>query len=60
LAVLAFVVLALIRGDLVPGFIYRASVAREEKASEQAAKNAEALTVLVKAAASGANGIKHA
>jgi hypothetical protein len=58
LAVLSFVVLAVIRGDIVPGYIYRAAVLRAEKADTAAEKTAEALSVLAKAAANG-NGVKH-
>lgn len=61
LAVLAFLVLALVRGDLVPGWVYRSELAQREKSDIQAAKTAEALTVLAKAAANGvAGGATHA
>jgi hypothetical protein len=43
LAVLGFVVVAVIRGDLVPGFIYKAAVARAEKSDIQAERTATAL-----------------
>ena len=56
LAVLSFVVLALIRGDLVPGYIHKAAVARADKLDTAAEKTAEALSVLTKAAANG-NGV---
>lgn len=55
LAVLSFVVLALIRGDLVPGYIYRSERDQRQKAEEQADQNAAALTTLARAAASGIN-----
>jgi hypothetical protein len=56
LAALVFVVLAMIRGDLVPGFIYRAEVAQRMKAEAEASQNAVALAALAKAAANGING----
>lgn len=49
LAVLAFTVIALIRGDLVPGFIYRDERAQRAVAETQAQRNAEALEALAKA-----------
>lgn len=49
LAVLAFVVVALIRGDLVPGFIYKDERAQRAIAETQAQRNAEALESLAKA-----------
>jgi hypothetical protein len=59
LAVLGFLVLALIRGDLVPGFIYRGEKEQRMKAEEQAEENAKSLAALAKAAVSGANGKSH-
>jgi hypothetical protein len=56
LAALTFVVLAMIRGDLVPGFIYRAEVTQRMKAETEASQNAVALTALARAASSGING----
>lgn len=53
LVVLSFVLLAIIRGDLVPGWLYKKVEGRVEKAEEQARLNAESLTALAKAAASG-------
>jgi len=50
LAALAFVVVALMRGDLVPGYIYRASEAQREKAETQAERNADSIAQLAKAA----------
>jgi len=41
----------IVRGDLVPGFIYRAEVAQRMKAETMAETNADALGVLSKAAA---------
>lgn len=49
LAVLAFIVIALIRGDLVPGFIYRDERTQRSVAEVQAQRNAEALEALGKA-----------
>lgn len=49
LAVLAFVVIAMIRGDIVPGFIYRDERAQRTVAETQAQRNAEALESLAKA-----------
>ena len=49
LAVLAFVVIAFIRGDIVPGFIYRDERAQRTVAETQAQRNAEALDSLAKA-----------
>jgi hypothetical protein len=49
LAVLAFVVIALIRGDLVPGFIYKDERAQRKLAETQADRNAEALASLATA-----------
>lgn len=49
LAVLAFVVIGFIRGDLVPGFIYRDERAQRTLAETQAQRNAEALSSLAKA-----------
>lgn len=49
LAVLAFVVIAFIRGDIVPGFIYRDERAQRTVAETQAQRNAEALESLAKA-----------
>lgn len=42
---------AVIRGDLVPGFLYKAEVAQRMKAETMADTNAAALAVLAKAAA---------
>ena len=50
LAVLAFVVLAMIRGDLVPGFIYRLERTRREQAETQAERNADSIAQLAQAA----------
>jgi hypothetical protein len=56
-AVLLFVLIALfravVRGDLVPGFIYRAEVEQRQKAETQAERNADALAALAKVAANG-------
>lgn len=49
LAALAFMVLALIRGDIVPGFIYRDERAQRKIAETQAQRNADALEALSKA-----------
>jgi hypothetical protein len=54
LAVLAFVVLALIRGDIVPGYIYKAEREQRQKAEQQAEQNAVALATLARAATDGA------
>lgn len=43
LVVLAFVVVAVIRGDLVPGFIYRDERAQRKIAETQAERNTDAL-----------------
>ena len=51
LAVLAFVVLAMIRGDIVPGFIYRLERTRREQAETQAERNADSIAQLAQAAA---------
>lgn len=51
---------AFIRGDVVPGFIYRAEVAQRQIAETQALRNAEALTALAKVAANGNGSAKHA
>jgi hypothetical protein len=50
LVILGALFAAIVRGDLVPGFIYRAAVARAEKAeaiAELAVKNVEAVTAAV-------------
>jgi hypothetical protein len=47
-------VLALIRGDLVPGYIYKAEREQRQKAEQQAEQNAVALATLARAAADGA------
>lgn len=52
IAGISFVVLGAIRGDWVPGFIYRAAVQRAEKAeavAELAVKNVEKVTLVVQA-----------
>lgn len=49
LAALAFVVIALIRGDIVPGYIYKDERAQRTVAETQAQRNAEALESLAKA-----------
>ena len=51
LVALAFVVIALMRGDLVPGYIYRAALARGDKSDTQAERNADSLAQLARAAA---------
>lgn len=43
LAALAFVVLALMHGDLVPGYIYKAEREQRAKAETQAERNTDAL-----------------
>ena len=50
LAALAFVVIALMRGDLVPGWIYKAERLQRDKADTQAERNADSLAVLSSAA----------
>ena len=45
---------AFVKGDLVPGYIYRAEVEQRQKAETQAERNAEALAALAKVAANGA------
>lgn len=54
LVVLAGLFRAVVRGDLVPGFIYRAEVEQRQKAETQAERNADALAALAKATANGA------
>jgi uncharacterized protein (DUF58 family) len=54
LVALAFVIAALMRGDLVPGYIYRAERDQRQKAETQAERNADALAALAKVAANGA------
>lgn len=49
LAVLAFVVIGFIHGDIVPGFIYKDERAQRTTAETQAQRNAEALESLAKA-----------
>ncbi len=56
LAVLAFVVIAFIRGDIVPGFIYKDERAQRTTAETQAQRNAEALEALSKAIRDRASG----
>lgn len=48
LTVLAFVVVALIRGDLVPGWLHRREIARGDKADDQAERTAKALEAIVR------------
>jgi hypothetical protein len=48
LAALAFTLLALIRGDLVPGWIHRREIARGDKADDQADRTAKALETIVR------------
>lgn len=53
LAALAFVVLAMLHGDLVPGWVYRQEREQRIKGETQAERNADAieqLTAAVKAA----------
>ena len=53
LFILAGLFAAIVRGDLVPGFIYKAAVLRAEKAeaiAELAVKNVEAVTAAVQKA----------
>jgi hypothetical protein len=59
LVVLAFVVMGFIRGDIVPGFIYRSEVGQRQKAETQAEQNAEALASLAKVAVNGAKNGSH-
>jgi hypothetical protein len=54
LVILGVVLTMLVRGDLVPGFIYKAAVARAEKSDIQAERTADALTALAKAVSDGA------
>lgn len=56
LMVLGVLFRAVVRGDLVPGFIYRAEVEQRQKAETQAERNADALAALAKVAANGAPG----
>jgi hypothetical protein len=49
LVALAFVVAALMRGDLVPGWVYRREAAGREKAETQAERNSESLSTMAKA-----------
>ena len=59
LAALTAVLAMLVRGDLVPGFIYKAEVAQRQKAETDATLNAAALAALAKVAANGnGNGAK--
>lgn len=51
LAALAFVVIAMMRGDLIPGFIYRLEREQRQKAETQAERNADSIAELAKAAA---------
>ena len=51
LVALAFVVIALMRGDLVPGYIYRALQERAEKSDTQAERNADSIAQFAQAAA---------
>lgn len=44
---------AFVKGDIVPGHIYRAEVAQRQKAETQAERNAAALASLAKVAANG-------
>jgi hypothetical protein len=53
LAVLAFLVLAMIRGDIVPGWVYKQEREQRAKVEVQALQNTEALNVLAKAAVNG-------
>jgi hypothetical protein len=47
---------AFVKGDLVPGYIYRAEVDQRQRAETQAERNADALAALAKVAA---NGVTH-
>jgi hypothetical protein len=49
LVALAFVIAALLRGDLVPGWVYKREAAGREKAETQAERNSESLAALAKA-----------
>ncbi len=49
LVALAFVVAALMRGDLVPGWVYKREAAQREKAETQAERNSESLASMAKA-----------
>ena len=51
LAALAFVVAALMWGDLVPGWVYKAEREQRQKAETQAERNADSIAELAKAAA---------
>lgn len=53
LAVLSFVVVALIRGELVPGWIYRSEQAQRQKAETQAERNADSLALMARAIGDG-------
>lgn len=48
LAVLGFVVAAFIRGDIVPGYIFRRERDKRELADTQAERNATALAIIAK------------
>jgi hypothetical protein len=50
LAALAFVVVALMRGDLVPGWVYKLERSQREKAETQAERNADSIALLARAA----------
>lgn len=50
LVALGFMVVALMRGDLVPGFIYRQEREQRQKAETQAERNADSIALLAKAA----------
>ena len=54
LVALSAVVAMIVRGDLVPGWIYRSELAQRQKAETQAERNAEALAVLARATADAA------
>jgi hypothetical protein len=43
LAAVAFLYRAFVRGDIVPGSLYREAIARAEKAETQAERNTDAL-----------------
>jgi hypothetical protein len=53
LAVLSAVLVMIVRGDLVPGWIYKLEQAQRLKAETQAERNADSLAELAKVTANG-------
>jgi hypothetical protein len=58
LVALAFVVIALMRGDLVPGWVYRQERAAREKSDTQAERNADTVGMALRVLADAPDALR--